>query len=70
MASNKKAPWSAKAKYWADGYTGECSGSMLGVMRMMFMSMPADRREKVLSELAETHEQLAKKEAERTTEQG
>ena len=66
MASNKKEPWSAKAKYWTDAYTGECSGSIKGVTRMMFLSMPAERRQELLDLLNQTHAELCQKEEERS----
>nr|DAM52175.1 MAG TPA: hypothetical protein [Caudoviricetes sp.] len=64
MASNKKAPWSARAKYWADTHTGEVSGSIIGVTRMMFISMPAELRQKMLDQLNQAHADLIQKEAE------
>lgn len=63
MASNKKAPWSANVTYWTGSYSCKTSGSMDGVIELMFISMPTDRREKLLESLSEGHQRMKEKES-------
>lgn len=53
MASSKKAPWSANVMYWTDTHSCKTSGSMPGVIRLMFIALPADKRAAVLKALNE-----------------
>lgn len=63
MASNKKAPWSANVTYWTGSYSCKISGSMDGVIGLMFTSMPTERREKLLESLSGCHQRMKEKES-------
>ncbi|CNK27797.1 Uncharacterised protein [Yersinia frederiksenii] len=55
MASTKKPNYSAKVKYWSDGITGECSGGIIGCIDQLFLALPRDNREKVISMIEDSH---------------
>ncbi|MDK2633144.1 hypothetical protein QMZ93_07280 [Pantoea stewartii subsp. indologenes] len=65
MASNKKANYSARVKFWANGITSECSGGMMGCISAMFTSLPKENRETLMKQLEERHVSVCAWEAER-----
>ncbi|MGP2845537.1 hypothetical protein ACTVNB_22165 [Serratia nematodiphila] len=63
MASTKKPNHSAKVKYWSDGVTGECNGSIVMCIEMLFLSIPKEKQIDCLSRLNQAHTRMIEKQS-------
>lgn len=58
MASNKKRPYSARAKGWTVDGSIDITGTMQGVIAGFFSCLPADMRAVVLEKLIQRHKEI------------